>query len=267
MLLLTLLRACYQGRLRTHFVAVSPAGGIYAETFAVWMVLYMGLTVLAGLLAPPQHQLAHAAGAMLLSLTALAWPCWRGLSWRQVRHELGLFLGARPRREALLGVATYVMAVPLMMLGLLVMLVLMRLQHGLPAAAGGEGLRPEETPMHPIVHALLHLGWWGRVQIFVLAAVVAPVVEETMFRGVLYRHLREAGVRLGTGWSALLSAVAVSFVFAVVHPQGPLGVPPLMGLALAFALAREWRGTLLPSMIAHGLNNGLVTLFVLLTMT
>jgi membrane protease YdiL (CAAX protease family) len=37
-------------------------------------------------------------------------------------------------------------------------------------------------------------------------------------------------------------------------------MPALMGLAMAFTLAREWRGTLLPAMIAHGLNNGLVTL-------
>jgi hypothetical protein len=31
-----------------------------------------------------------------------------------------------------------------------------------------------------------------------------------------------------------------------------------MALALAFNFMREWRGTLIPCMIAHGINNGLV---------
>ena len=32
----------------------------------------------------------------------------------------------------------------------------------------------------------------------------------------------------------------------------------LMSLAFGFVMAREWRGTLLPGMLAHGLNNGVV---------
>ena len=38
-----------------------------------------------------------------------------------------------------------------------------------------------------------------------------------------------------------------------------------MALATAFALAREWRQSLLPSMIAHGVNNGLTLLALLLS--
>ena len=84
-----------------------------------------------------------------------------------------------------------------------------------------------------------------------------------MFRGVLYRHLRE-GTR-GLGWvsSAFISAVGVSFIFAAIHPQGLLTVPALMGLAFGFTLIREWRGTLIPSMIAHGINNGVVLLLTI----
>jgi membrane protease YdiL (CAAX protease family) len=87
-----------------------------------------------------------------------------------------------------------------------------------------------------------------------------------MFRGVLYRHLREATSRWHGLLSFVLSAGVVSLVFAAIHPQGLLGIPPLMGLAFAFTLAREWRGTLLPAMVAHGINNGivfLVAIFVL----
>jgi membrane protease YdiL (CAAX protease family) len=83
-----------------------------------------------------------------------------------------------------------------------------------------------------------------------------------MFRGVLYRHLRDSTRPLRPWQSVLVSALLVSFLFAVIHPQGFLGVPPLMALALAFTLMREWRGTLLPPMIAHGVNNGVATLLL-----
>ena len=87
-----------------------------------------------------------------------------------------------------------------------------------------------------------------------------------MFRGVLYRHLREATRRWRLALSLLASGLVNSFLFAVVHPQGLIAVPVLMGLALGFTLAREWRGTLVPSMVAHGLNNGLVTLLLMLAL-
>jgi membrane protease YdiL (CAAX protease family) len=98
------------------------------------------------------------------------------------------------------------------------------------------------------------------LQIFFLASVVAPLVEEIMFRGVLYRHLREASYKLGFVVSFLVSAFVVSFIFAAIHPQGLLAIPVLMALAFGFTVAREWRGTLVPCMIAHGVNNGIALL-------
>ena len=52
--------------------------------------------------------------------------------------------------------------------------------------------------------------------------------------------------------------IVVSVIFAAIHPQGILGIPALASLALGFAIAREWRGTLIPGMIAHGLNNAVI---------
>jgi membrane protease YdiL (CAAX protease family) len=105
------------------------------------------------------------------------------------------------------------------------------------------------------------------LQVYALASIVAPIVEETMFRGFLYRHCRELTHRLGRAGSAVLSALVVSFLFAAVHPQGLMLVPPLMCLALGFSLAREWRGALLPSMFAHGVNNGLVTTLAMIALS
>src|SRR5262249_52979121 len=64
----------------------------------------------------------------------------------------------------------------------------------------------------------------------------------------------------GPGLSFLLSAFVVSFLFAVVHPQGFVAIPALMSLAFGFAIFREWRGSLLPCMVAHGISNGLMLL-------
>jgi membrane protease YdiL (CAAX protease family) len=52
-----------------------------------------------------------------------------------------------------------------------------------------------------------------------------------------------------------------SILFAAIHPQGWPFIPVLASLALAFCVAREWRGTLVPGMVAHGINN-----FVIMTL-
>jgi len=249
----------FNGRLMTHFLPGSAAGGLYAETFAIWMLLFMTLSVVASLIPGGQWRFAVLGIAMLLSLAALGWPVLRGLTWRQVCQEVGLTLGYRPRLEPLLGPVTWTMAIPLVVLGLGVTLVLMKLQQGLHVGQPGSG---PASPSHPIVEALGGLGFWGRVQILLLVSVVAPIVEETMFRGVLYRHLREASLRLGRIGSILYSGTVVSFIFAVIHPQGLVAVPLLMALAYAFTLAREWRGTLIPAMVAHGIQNGVTLLMV-----
>ena len=111
-----------------------------------------------------------------------------------------------------------------------------------------------------MVGPLIRGDWSVRLQLLFLASVVAPIVEETMFRGVLYRQLRQASARFGYAPSVLVSILIVSFIFAAIHPQGWLAIPPLMSVAIAFNFVREWRGSLVPSMVAHGVHNGLLTL-------
>ena len=60
--------------------------------------------------------------------------------------------------------------------------------------------------------------------------ITKPIVEEIMFRGVLYHLLRES-TRNWRVWSIVFSVAASGFVFAVIHPQGWLGVPVLMGVS------------------------------------
>jgi membrane protease YdiL (CAAX protease family) len=245
-----------------RLAAPSGHGGVYAETFAWWMVLYVGMNFGLAYLPGATLRLPLSGVAMLASAAmALVWPVWRGIPWAQVREDIGLKFGSTPLLEPLLGVWTYAMALPLMSVGVLLTLVLLRLQASLHGR-GGDALAAD-TPTHPIVQFLLEPNWLLRLEILVLAAMVAPLVEETMFRGVLYRHLRDAGARLPWVYGFLLAATIGSFVFAAVHPQGLATVPALMSLAYAFTLAREWRGTLIPSMVAHGINNALVLTLVI----
>jgi membrane protease YdiL (CAAX protease family) len=257
LLLLLIFLACL-GRLRGGLVCGSGHGGVYAEAFALYMVLYIVLSLAARFsgLADNNWALGLSGLVALLTLVVLGWPVLRGVPWRQVRADVGLSLGDRPWVQVLCGPACYLCALPMLAVGLGVMFVLMRLQKTL----GGEAT----SPSHPIVGAGLSPSVWLWLQVFVVACLIAPLVEEIMFRGLLYRHLREASDRWGRWFSIAVSVVLSSFVFAAIHPQGWLGVPVLMALASAFALAREWRGSLLPPMIAHGLNNGISTLLLLL---
>ncbi len=257
-LLLLGLFLCHRGLLRGG-LSFSGNGGIYAETFAAYLVLFQVLGYATRWLPASNARLLLMAAVMVASLAALAWPVLRGVPWSQVRRDLGLGAGRRPLLELFLGVVSYVTALPLVLAGLFLMLALTGLarQLGYPVSPFG--------PAHPIVGLALRADAWTWLQVALVACVLAPLVEEIMFRGVLYRHLREATGRWHPAFSVLLSAVASSFVFAAVHPQGLLGIPVLMALAGAFALAREWRETLIPPMIAHGLNNGAVMLVLMLS--
>jgi membrane protease YdiL (CAAX protease family) len=244
------------GKLRGGLTGGPAYGGIYAETFAVYFVLFPALSLALSRVPAGPAPLLLSGVAPLLSLAALAWPVLRGVPWQQFRKDIGWNTGRQPALEPLLGVGCYLGALFFFVAVLAVYVILMALHlwHG-------------EMPAHPIVTYLARAGWWGFLQVVIVAGVIAPVVEETMFRGVLYRHLREATGPVGRVAGVLGSTLVVSFVFAVIHPYGLIGVPPLMGLAFAFTLAREWRGTLIPSMIAHGIHNSVLVLLFVLTMS
>jgi membrane protease YdiL (CAAX protease family) len=164
-----------------------------------------------------------------------------------VRTDLGLRLGPHPLREVGCGLMVYASALPLLLVGGLMTMLLNaardRMAPGTP------------MPSHPAQQALMGADWSTIIQIMVLGVLVAPLVEETMFRGALYRQLRDATRWLGFAGSAIISAAISSVIFAAIHPQGWVFVPALASLALAFCIAREWRGNLPAGVVAHGITN------------
>ncbi len=249
-------------RIGSAMGAARPHHAIYAETFAVWLVLFAGLQVAAILGSPPGLEMIATFAVFFASLLALGWPVLRGIPWVTVRRDIGWNLGREPWMEAMAGIGAYLATLPLLAAGLLAVIGLMFIQS---AFAGPPApFEPTGPPAHPIIVDMTGERLWPKLQVLFLGAVAAPIVEETMFRGVLYRHLRDATARSGLSVSVLVSTTAVGFVFAAIHPQGLVAIPALMALAYGMSLVREWRGTLLPSMVLHAVSNGLVMLLVIL---
>lgn len=86
--------------------------------------------------------------------------------------------------------------------------------------------------------------------------VFAPIFEEIAFRGLLYAILRR---RLSFVPAALLSAS----VFALAHGYGLIGFVSVLWSGFLWAWIYEKTGSLIPGMIAHAMNNLLVSLAVM----
>jgi membrane protease YdiL (CAAX protease family) len=235
-----------------------PYAGVYAETFAIWLTLYVGLMLAGDLWLHDVPMVVRGCTSMPLSLVVVFWPVLRGVPWRQVRQDIGWTAGRRPLLEPLCGLVCYVNNLPLVVLGFITSLLLLAAYTAATQAGGSGGAGDGPMPTHPIVQAVGPTDWPHLVALFFLLSIVAPVVEETMFRGVLYRHLREVAFPGHSFLGGLFTATVVSLLFAAVHPQGLMFVPTLGALAMGFSLAREWRGTLVASMVAHGTHNFIV---------
>lgn len=82
---------------------------------------------------------------------------------------------------------------------------------------------------------------------FAAAAVVAPLAEELLFRGLLYRTARER-------WGAPRAAVLVSLFFGVAHWE-PWSLFGLVFLGYVLCVLYERTGSLLAPVLAHGVHN------------
>jgi membrane protease YdiL (CAAX protease family) len=250
-----------RGQLSSKLEPPIVNGSVYAETFALWLVGFIIFSLVVGVVLellprlPQPIKILSFGSPLILAHLALLWPLARRVPWSQLRREIGLTTDAGILPEVFAGIRCYLTALPLVAIGLIITVLLMRLDTRVT------GNQPA-PPTHPVVEMLAHPSPADLACLFVVLSVIAPLCEETAFRGVLYRHLREASWGWRTGLSIFFSATISSFIFAAIHPQGAFGVPLLMALAYAFCGARELRGSLIPSMVAHGINNGVVLLVV-----
>jgi membrane protease YdiL (CAAX protease family) len=94
-----------------------------------------------------------------------------------------------------------------------------------------------------------------------LATVTAPLVEEVIYRGILYPALQRA---IGVAWAV----AGVTLLFTMIHYwqyQNNISVLAAIGfLSLALTLVRAYTGRLLPCFLIHLFFNGLQSLYIIL---
>ena len=81
--------------------------------------------------------------------------------------------------------------------------------------------------------------------------VLAPVFEELIFRGILFSSLRKK-------FSFPTSMVASGLIFALAHGYGVIAFMSVLWSGLLWAWTYERTGSVIPGMLAHAVNNGLV---------
>jgi membrane protease YdiL (CAAX protease family) len=93
--------------------------------------------------------------------------------------------------------------------------------------------------------------------IFILAVVIAPVIEELIFRGYLYTILRP---HLGLAATLLIT----SAVFAALHYESThLYAVIVFPIGIVLGLVREIAGSIKPAIAFHAFNNFLALSFAL----
>lgn len=228
------------GKIKRAYIPEPSANTAFLEGFALYLVAYIALGFLLH-----QFNVRTLAGSWLSLLIiplVMYWTARRGVGRPQRSMAFGWHQGQGWLKEMALGMAGFLACLPFVFLGMLITIRLVSLTQA--------------EPTHPIV-GMLEGGFWHVMALYGLACGMAPVLEETMFRGALFHHLRRR-------WGWLVSAGTVSLLFAMIHPQGWTFIPALGSIAVVLALLREWRGSIIASMTAHALSNFIVLSLALL---
>jgi membrane protease YdiL (CAAX protease family) len=242
------------GTLRSRLIPPAPGGSVYLETVAVFIGSFVMFKIVTGLLfaaagGGPGPMRALALSAQWLLIVPVLWPLVRGVTFARFRRDVGLHSGEGVIREIGAGFVGYLAGIPLLIGGVILAFILLMIQQLIVTSMGGA---PPAPPENPLLELFGSGDVWTIVAIGLLATLWAPLVEEAVFRGCLFRHAR---ARVGV----IAAAVGSALVFGGMHGYpGPLLIPVTV-LGLVFALMRSWRGSLIAPMFAHFLHNATVT--------
>ncbi|MBV9281356.1 MAG: CPBP family intramembrane metalloprotease [Chloroflexi bacterium] len=107
-----------------------------------------------------------------------------------------------------------------------------------------------------------HIGVGTEILVLVWAAVEVPLVEEPLFRGVLFQGLRNSfGRLLPPAWGLFVAALASGLIFGLAHLE-PHTLPILALLGVALAYVFQAARSLYASAVVHGLINALSVVVV-----
>lgn len=106
------------------------------------------------------------------------------------------------------------------------------------------------TGSHPAGEELMRNPTLPRVLLILfMGSIVAPIWEEIVFRGFLFPAITKL-----TG-QPIVGALASSFLFAAIHPQGVVGIPLLMTIGCMLCAVSYQTKSLVPSILLHAINN------------
>lgn len=107
----------------------------------------------------------------------------------------------------------------------------------------------------PVEQQLLQDAMAGGVTLLLaafIAVIVAPIVEEIVFRGILFRAL---GDRIGVWLGALISSAIFALIHIEVVVSQPVALGGLFAVGMVLALAYHWTGNLLVPVLGHAVFN------------
>lgn len=224
-----------------------PMSAMWPFWLGAGFAIYAAVIVGAGLGAAivnrsgwaPESLPAEAAatwGAYLMALIAVGVLL---IARRRTMREAGFRISWH---DAWIGVGAYLLVFPIVTVTLL--------------AAGAVADVVRGGPSDPISHELLSklaagdrtAAWWAMV---VAVVIVAPIVEEVIYRGCLQTAVRAAG---GTPVVAILTTAVV---FAAAHATAvrPEALPGLFVLGVGFGLVFERTGRLGAPIVMHAAFN------------
>jgi CAAX protease family protein len=107
----------------------------------------------------------------------------------------------------------------------------------------------------------LKMGMSIRILVAALAVMTAPLIEEIVYRGVVYSSVEGL---MGKG----AAVTFVTLLFALVHvPQywgSVASIAAILSLSFVLTLLRAWTGKLLPCVATHLVYNGIQAVILLL---
>jgi len=248
-------------RLQPRMPIPDAGGSVYLELVAVFvggfLLVKLALMLVAMLVMrgqpegtePPSWLTTLAMGIQWLLILVPFYPLLVGVPASRWRADLGLHAPRGVFREIAFGVFAYLAGLPLLLLGAAISLILKLITDSLRGTSGA-------PPSNPVLDEVMNANPGTLILFFCLATIWAPFVEECVFRGALFRHLRS--------WLIFpVAAIGSALVFGLMHGYELIMLGPVITLGFTFAIMRHYRGSLVGPIIAHALHNGTVMLLLI----
>lgn len=95
------------------------------------------------------------------------------------------------------------------------------------------------------------LSGWNILPVILVIAVLPAILEETVFRGILFRQMTESG------WGTVATVLISGALFSLYHHNPEQTIYQFI-CGVCFALLALRAGSILPGVVAHFLNNATV---------